>query len=61
MAQEVIDLPMQRPGSIAGSPMGFVVDKVALWQVFLRVLWSSLSVSVHPCYTLIPSSSSNAA
>jgi hypothetical protein len=27
--------------------MGFVVEKVALGQVFLQVLWFSLSVSIH--------------
>jgi hypothetical protein len=33
--------------------VGFVVDKVALGQVFLRVLRFSLSVSFHHCSTLI--------
>jgi Mn2+/Fe2+ NRAMP family transporter len=31
------------------SPVGFVVDKVALGQIFLGVLHFSLSVSFHHC------------
>jgi hypothetical protein len=32
--------------------VGFVVDKVALAQDFLRVLWFDLSVLFHHCFTV---------
>jgi hypothetical protein len=44
----VAGLSLQRPGFASRSVhVGFVVDKVALRQVFLRVLRISLSVSFH--------------
>jgi hypothetical protein len=51
MAQAV----SRRPHTVeAGSiHMGFVVDRVALGQICLRVLHLSLSVSFHRCSILI--------
>jgi hypothetical protein len=46
----VAGLSPRRPGFVSGSVhMGFVVDKVALGQVFPRVLPFSLSFSFHRC------------
>jgi hypothetical protein len=39
--------------SLRRAGLGFVVDKVALGQVFLRVLRFTLSISFHHCSTLI--------
>jgi hypothetical protein len=47
----VAGLPLRRPGFDPGSVhVRFVVDKVALGQVFLRVVGLPLSVSFHWCY-----------
>jgi hypothetical protein len=44
----VAGLPLRRPGFDPGSVhVGFVVEKVALGQVFLRVVGFSLSISFH--------------
>jgi hypothetical protein len=49
-ARLVAGLSPRRPGFDPGSVhMGFVVDKVALGQVFPRVLRFSLSISFHRC------------
>jgi hypothetical protein len=46
----VAGLSPRRPGFDPGSVhVGFVVDKVALGQVFLRVLGFPLSISFHWC------------
>jgi hypothetical protein len=46
----VAGLPLRRPGFDPGSVhVGFVVDKVALGQVFLRVVGFPLSISFHRC------------
>jgi hypothetical protein len=37
--------------------VGFVVDKVALGQVFLWVLWFSPTISFHQCFIFIHASS----
>jgi hypothetical protein len=42
----VAGLPLRRPGFVH---VGFVVDKVALGQVFLRVVGFPLSISFHWC------------
>jgi hypothetical protein len=48
MAQAVADLSQRRPGFALWSVhVGFVVDKVELGHVFLRVLRYPLSVSLH--------------
>jgi hypothetical protein len=42
MVQVVINLSTWRPGFVPGSPhVGFLVDEVAMGQVFLRILWFS--------------------
>jgi hypothetical protein len=46
----VAGLPLRRPGFDPGSVhVGFVVSKVALGQVFLRVVGFPLSISFHRC------------
>jgi hypothetical protein len=46
----VAGLSLRRPGFDPGSfHVGFVVDKVALGQVFLRVIGFPLSISFHWC------------
>ena len=48
------------PGSIPGqSHLGFMVDKIALGEVFLPALQFSLSVSFHHCFILIHSSTTH--
>jgi hypothetical protein len=52
MAQAVSRLPLttEARGSVPGEVhVGFVVDKVALGQVFLRVVGFPLSISFHWC------------
>jgi hypothetical protein len=49
MAQAVSCRPLTAVARVCTwvNPVGFLVDKVALGQVFLRVLWFSPSVSFH--------------
>jgi hypothetical protein len=44
----VAGLPPQRPGFTSGQHVGFVVDKVALGQVFLQVLQFPLPIIIPP-------------
>jgi hypothetical protein len=54
LRQLVASLLALRPGiNLSPVHVGFVMDKVALGQAFLQVIWLTLPVSFHQCSILL--------